>query len=1092
MIINFIARLIWVFFPFLRLHSVRYLGFAISFSALLIFLYLSAVYAPFFRKYIYSTILKISLIILKPKVFIFLFLIGLILYVKRLYESYSKKTNEKADYRNQYNSSYFTSVVLKNIEERKIYDIASHSDFNSTNFDERYKPEPYGLLPMKSFYSDSNFLVKNVKVSSKIKMVRFFFDLEEASLFNGIFNWWFLNFQNLIKIFYVLIFFLLVSGLSIWTIDDFFAYIGRFKRPSMYFGSFRLSKALTFLFYFLFMSFFSVAILTYLDIERSSRIDKAFRAFKRAYRSSWSVVLISFSACIFFAGVFRINTKKIFVTRRQFIFLKKHFRINKFIENSRLKKIIKKKLARNSYEIIGKNFLSILWRSNLVKRVKRFVDNLFLKTQLSDETPDWLKKNFKKGLKKIRSYVKDLYFNRKHSRKSSSKLKNRVFFLNKKRYYKKRRRHKRFKKRKKRLRRKGRRSGVIINKKFSLKDFLETYKPSKITYVNKHERALVRRIRKKAMKRRVKKKKRKYRGRKRRKKKRRGKRRRSKRKKKKRRKKRYKKKRKRTLKRLRANIFKGNETGGFISNVGGKIGSGQQHKTANLKNYLRNIKSATLFSMKLADSGVKSAKVDRFYKKFFNQNISFSGLNRRIYNNLKYPSSTKAFTDKTNFFIKFFNKVIDKTNSVIGLINKIVIPPLFYLPQDSYHRYFRKVKKGVKAKAPHKKKRISRRKKKKGRRIYSRTDRRRGAKDKHGRVGSEVRLNMHRTLDNYVDNFRNKVRKISGKYHNRFIETPGFLKNSISFNFAKIKKIDKDLFYNYIKSLPFLRFFFESYVKFKKFLQSLVFVKKDYINYRLIFKNLSANKNTNNEILFSRLSQTDKDFYTKEFEKYFQSNQFKNFLLSIRGIYCDLNIFSKAEYNYLKVAFCAFKGDKKKFHDLIIRKNYSVSVHYNVTLSKPSYFDTIRPDQSVENFLLEKLNEDLYSHDSFFRKLARIPKISNPFNFFSHWNSYRDEYWWYKLLFENVLGFDPSAYRKFVVHAKKLDFQKKNFDIDSLQKIYQENTHIKYQNILNREDRDTIPLPRSLLTPMDMSKLIRIIILKRFASKFLENEKKKV
>jgi len=76
------------------------------------------------------------------------------------------------------------SRVILRRSNNAVRDIGDFVDEH--DYDDRYEVKPYGQLDIAD--ARKNYLVRTHKINFKVKLVSFFFDLEYASSFNGIFN----------------------------------------------------------------------------------------------------------------------------------------------------------------------------------------------------------------------------------------------------------------------------------------------------------------------------------------------------------------------------------------------------------------------------------------------------------------------------------------------------------------------------------------------------------------------------------------------------------------------------------------------------------------------------------------------------------------------------------------------------------------------------------------------------------------------------------------------------------------------------------------------------------------------------------------
>ena len=98
-------------------------------------------------------------------------------------------------------------TVLEKVSARRSYNRAvAFSDVivDNEEFDRRFLPKPYGLIPAGT--ASYGFLIRNKHLNTQLKILKMHFDFEYATHFRGLFNSWFFNLQ----IVYTLLFFLAV------------------------------------------------------------------------------------------------------------------------------------------------------------------------------------------------------------------------------------------------------------------------------------------------------------------------------------------------------------------------------------------------------------------------------------------------------------------------------------------------------------------------------------------------------------------------------------------------------------------------------------------------------------------------------------------------------------------------------------------------------------------------------------------------------------------------------------------------------------------------------------------------------------------
>lgn len=938
--------------------------------------------------------------------------------------------------------SYMDNTFLKRKAILDVIKFRKRSEFDTDlDFDSRYKPEPYGLLPSSdNFLYKKNFLVRNIKKHSKITWVKYFFDLEYASYFRGIFNWWFLNIQNLFKVFSIIIIVFLIT-LGLWIFDFWLYDLTHIRKAGLFFNSFKVARSLSFLFTAALLSLISAAIFYFLDFKINYSDSILWRRGRAELRSEWAALVTAYFATAFVLGLIFRTKKRFTVSKRQRLFIKKFLRINKQITKSKIRFFLEKTSTSSGLWQFKNYFSREIFKA--LRFLGPIIDKLFLSNVNSYFSTKFT----------FKSIIRRLY------RDSSKKI---TYSFKKKLKVKKARRRSRIRKRK---RKRWRRIKWVSNLDgMKLDDFINIYNNVRLMENKAFYRKRARKILSKLFKRKKRRRRRYLRKYK---------------KKKRRRRKRKKRKAKLRLKKKRyafLAIRKRDEVEGYK----------RSKKIFSKKKFLNKFNS--FYDYAKSKNLENDVLVDRFYKKFYRQSKvnPFAVLNR-FYKRKKIVRSKNDYFLKRRFTYKirgedkdltyYINKIVDRWNRFKMRLNKVFIPPFLHLPyKPPPKRVYRKKKrkkskrrrrrrKRKRVKGPRKGLRRRKKKKKVGRRKRRKMRKRRR---RHLKYGFEKRTTFTRSLNDRVRRWRVKLRKFTNKYHNRHVRLPWFFGRPITFNFKLTSHLKFSNFYEYAMKFPFLSIFMEAYLKLKNF--KLI----NFLIYNFFFKNRKLKKTSKETFNYESINE-----YSKLFEKYYASSEFNNFLKLI-GV--KKENFSKSEKFYLKNIFCLFRADINKFNETVSnRKNY-LDALYEIFVRRQNYLYGINESKDHYKFFADKLKLDLYCNNDFFKKLSEMPKIRNPFNFKDNFLSYFDKNWWYKLFVDNILGFDDEPYKRFLSQRAKDDLARKKFGVST-------NSPFSYKKLdNNKKSNETFFI---FLGPKRMSDLIKMLYYKKILEGMFQKKKKK-
>lgn len=175
-----------MFVPSLKALRLETAYIFVCFSILLLYFYIDYAYAELLKRYFYAPIIKYGSSFLWQHPFlVFAGVVCLYFYRTVIRKHYIFDMSRTATEDN---------LGSRIIERRNVKARIDVIDFSMENaYDRRYLVKPLGLLEVKR--ARSQYLLKAFKINTKIKLVKFFFDMEFASSFRGVFNWWFLNWQ---------------------------------------------------------------------------------------------------------------------------------------------------------------------------------------------------------------------------------------------------------------------------------------------------------------------------------------------------------------------------------------------------------------------------------------------------------------------------------------------------------------------------------------------------------------------------------------------------------------------------------------------------------------------------------------------------------------------------------------------------------------------------------------------------------------------------------------------------------------------------------------------------------------------------------
>ena len=306
--LNFLARFLWVFISPLRVFTTKKIQLTLSIIFLNLYFYLNFIYAAYFKKYFYDPFMKYSAYIFW-NYFIFIFVIVIFLYIyKTIIRKYYFPTNFYSINNKSQILNIGTTIEKRNSDNTK-KDIKYYVIKNQ--LDRRFLVQPFGLLPLKK--SQLNYLIYINKKNFKIKLVNFFFDMEYAASFNGVFNWWFLNSQIIFNMLsYILILFFFTS--YVWFEPDFIfrRILGHLRKRGLYWGSLKVTMM-----YLLFVKvfFISLIIATINHYGNKSKIfiwDQVYRENQSFLRIFFSEFLMAMASFIIISIFFRKSNKYVY------------------------------------------------------------------------------------------------------------------------------------------------------------------------------------------------------------------------------------------------------------------------------------------------------------------------------------------------------------------------------------------------------------------------------------------------------------------------------------------------------------------------------------------------------------------------------------------------------------------------------------------------------------------------------------------------------------------------------------------------------------------------------------------------------------